>query len=29
MSKHGRVLVAMSGGIDSEVAAMRLHEQGY
>lgn len=29
MSKHGRVLVAMSGGIDSTVAAMMLHEQGY
>ncbi len=29
MSKHGRVLVAMSGGIDSTVSAMMLHEQGY
>jgi tRNA-specific 2-thiouridylase len=29
MSKHGRVLVAMSGGIDSTVAAMMLHDQGY
>ena len=29
MSKHGKVLVAMSGGIDSTVAAMMLHEQGY
>ncbi|MEM1327868.1 MAG: tRNA 2-thiouridine(34) synthase MnmA [Bacteroidota bacterium] len=29
MSKHGRVLVAMSGGIDSTVTAMMLHEQGY
>ena len=28
MSK-GRVLVAMSGGIDSSVAAVMLHEQGY
>ncbi len=29
MSKNGRVLVAMSGGVDSSVAAMMLHEQGY
>ncbi len=29
MSKHGRVLVAMSGGIDSTVTAMLLHEEGY
>lgn len=29
MSKHGRILVAMSGGIDSSVAAMLLHDQGY
>ncbi len=29
MSKHGRVLVAMSGGIDSTVAAMMMHDEGY
>ncbi|HEX9651148.1 MAG TPA: tRNA 2-thiouridine(34) synthase MnmA [Cyclobacteriaceae bacterium] len=29
MSKKGRVLVAMSGGIDSSLAAILLHEQGY
>lgn len=29
MSKHGRVLVAMSGGIDSSVTAVLLHEAGY
>jgi len=29
MSKHGKVLVAMSGGIDSTVTAMLMHEQGY
>lgn len=29
MSKKGRVLVAMSGGIDSTVAALMMHEQGY
>jgi tRNA-specific 2-thiouridylase len=29
MASKGRVLVAMSGGIDSSVAAVMLHEQGY
>lgn len=29
MSKHGRILVAMSGGVDSSVTAVMLHEQGY
>lgn len=29
LSKHGRILVAMSGGIDSSLAAVMLHEQGY
>jgi tRNA-specific 2-thiouridylase len=29
MSSKGRVLVAMSGGIDSSLAAVLLHEEGY
>ncbi|MDB5012241.1 MAG: mnmA [Daejeonella sp.] len=29
MSKKGRILVAMSGGVDSSVAAVMLHEEGY
>jgi len=29
MSKHGKILVAMSGGIDSTVTAILLHEEGY
>ena len=29
MSKHGKIVVARSGGIDSCIAAMMLHEEGY
>ncbi|MCB0771409.1 MAG: hypothetical protein KDC00_13495, partial [Flavobacteriales bacterium] len=29
MSKHGRILVAMSGGVDSSVTALKLHDEGY
>jgi len=29
VSKNGKILVAMSGGIDSSVAAMMLHDEGW
>jgi len=29
MSRNGKVLVAMSGGIDSTISALMLHDQGY
>lgn len=29
MSRNGKILVAMSGGIDSTIAALMLHKQGY
>ena len=29
MSKHGKIVVERSGGIDSCIAAMMLHEKGY
>ena len=29
MSKKGKILVAMSGGIDSTIASLMLHDEGY
>ena len=29
MSKNGKILLAMSGGIDSSIASLLLHDMGY